>query len=79
MSLGQLLEELPLDQRLARYRELADEAIYRASTAHERAVRADFLAMAAGWRVLAGEIERAMTRITSLDPEDELPGEKLRH
>jgi len=67
MALGRLLEELPLEQRLRRYREFADEALRGAAHSPDAEIRAGFLSMAAGWRSLAGEIERAMDRIESLD------------
>lgn len=70
MELGRLLEDLPLEQRLKRYREFADEALRRAMHAHDVEARAGFVSMAAGWRCLAGEIERVMGRLEALDRPD---------
>lgn len=56
--LGQLLESLPLAQRLLRYRQLSQEALQKATDIQDEATRAGYLSMAAGWHTLATEIER---------------------
>ena len=56
--MGQLLDALPLDQRLARYRELAEDALRRAAMTTDPSIHADLLSMAAGWHLLLGELER---------------------
>jgi hypothetical protein len=56
--LGQLLESLPLAERLLRYRQLSQEALQKATNIQDEASRAGYLSMAAGWHTLATEIER---------------------
>jgi hypothetical protein len=73
--LGQLLESLPLTQRLLRYRQLSQEALQKATNIQDEATRAGYLSMAAGWHTLATEIERLREHHA---PEDErhLPAEE---
>jgi hypothetical protein len=56
--LGQLLESLPLAQRLLRYRQLSQEALQKATNIQDEATKAGYLSMAAGWHTLATEVER---------------------
>ena len=60
--LGQLLESLPLAQRLLRYRQLSQEALQKATNIEDREMRAGYLSMAAGWHMLATEIEKLRDR-----------------
>jgi hypothetical protein len=61
--LGQLLASLPLEERLKRYRQFADEALRQAQFAQNPSLRAGYLSMAQGWQLLASEMERMMARI----------------
>jgi len=79
---GQLLDALPLAQRLLRYRQLSQEALQKATKVEDEDMRAGYLSMAAGWHMLATEIERLRDRQqpatqefppgtgAGLDPED---------
>jgi len=60
--LGQLLESLPLAQRLLRYRQLSQEALQKATNTEDQEMRAGYLSMAAGWHMLATEIEKLRDR-----------------
>lgn len=60
--LGQLLESLPLAQRLLRYRQLSQEALQKATNIEDEEMRAGYLSMAAGWHMLATEIEKLRDR-----------------
>ena len=60
--LGQLLESLPLAQRLLRYRQLSQEALQKATNIEDEDMRAGYLSMAAGWHMLATEIEKLRDR-----------------
>ena len=60
--LGQLLESLPLAQRLLRYRQLSQEALQKATHIEDEEMRAGYLSMAAGWHMLATEIEKLRDR-----------------
>jgi tellurite resistance protein len=60
--LGQLLESLPLAQRLLRYRQLSQEALQQATKIENDELRAGYLSMAAGWHILATEIEKLRDR-----------------
>jgi hypothetical protein len=65
--LGQLLKSLPLEQRLLRYRQFAKDALNRASREPDRDLKGRYLSMAAGWHILAEEIEKANDRITTME------------
>lgn len=60
--LGQLLESLPLAQRLLRYRQLSQEALQKATNIDDEEMRAGYLSMAAGWHMLATEVEKLRDR-----------------
>ena len=60
--LNQLLESLPLAQRLLRYRQLSQEALQKATNIEDEEMRAGYLSMAAGWHMLATEIEKLRDR-----------------
>lgn len=60
--LGQLLDSLPLAQRLLRYRQLSQEALQKATNLDDEDMRAGYLSMAAGWHMLATEVERLRER-----------------
>lgn len=62
--LGQLLDSLPLAQRLLRYRQLSQEALQKATHIEDEDMRAGYLSMAAGWHMLATEIEKLRDRQT---------------
>jgi len=59
---GQWLDALPLAQRLLRYRQLSQEALQKATKVEDEDMRAGYLSMAAGWHMLATEIERLRDR-----------------
>jgi hypothetical protein len=69
--LGQLLESLPLAQRLLRYRQLSQEALQKATNIEDEEMRAGYLSMAAGWHMLATEIEKLRDRQPAADPSSE--------
>jgi hypothetical protein len=77
------LETLPLVQRLARYRQLSQEALQKATDSGTDDMRAGYLSMAAGWHMLATEVERLRERqrnaqksLSDADARDEkAPGE----
>lgn len=50
---------LPLGQRLAQYRQLAEDALQRARVSTDRETRTDLLSLAASWNFLADELEKA--------------------
>jgi hypothetical protein len=56
--MAQLLDSLPPEQRLLRYREFAELALRKAAATSDPGIRADLLSMAAGWHLLIGELER---------------------
>lgn len=58
--LGLLLDSLPHDQRIAHYRQFAVDAFRQAHLAQDPALRAKYLAMAAGWHNLAAESQKLM-------------------
>jgi hypothetical protein len=60
--LSQLLESLPLAQRLLRYRQLSQEALQKATNIEDEEMRAGYLSMAAGWHMLAVEVEKLRDR-----------------
>lgn len=51
--MDQPIYSLPLPERVQRYRELAEEALERACATPDLELRAQFLAMASDWLVLA--------------------------
>lgn len=56
--LGGSLEDLPIEERVRRYRKLAEEALRQASQATDPKVRSSRLAEAMGWHNLATEIQK---------------------
>ena len=58
--LDQLLDSLPLAQRVTYYRRLAEDALREAGAVGDRDARGGLLSMAAGWHLLASELERGM-------------------
>jgi hypothetical protein len=56
------MESLPLAQRLLRYRQLSQEALQKATKMENDELRAGYLSMAAGWHMLATEIEKLRDR-----------------
>ena len=71
-ALDELLESLPLDQRLLRYRQLADEALRAAATTADDNLRREFLA--ARWHRLASDVERAAARNAASDRQEKSGG-----
>ena len=65
--MGQSLDALPLEQRLRRYRKFAEEEFRLATTERDPDIRAGHLSMAAGWHVLAEDIEKARGRISAME------------
>ena len=72
--LGQLLESLPLTQRLLRYRQLSQEALQKATNLENDEMRAGYLSMAAGWHMLATEMERLRDRQSAAKDLQQVPG-----
>lgn len=58
--LGALLDSLPLEERAARCRKFAEEALRQAARAKDSVMRANYLTIAAGWHGLAAELERLL-------------------
>ena len=58
--IGQLLDPLPPEQRIERYKQFASEAMLKSNDAQGPERRAEYQTMAAGWYTLAVETERAM-------------------
>jgi hypothetical protein len=56
--MAQLLDSLPPELRLARYRDFAEASLRQAAITTDPGIRADFLSMAAGWHLLIAELER---------------------
>lgn len=56
--MDQLVYSLPRPERVQRYRELAEEALNKACATNDLELRAEFLAMASDWQVLADGIEK---------------------
>ena len=57
------LPKLPPRERIARYRELADEAEYLSRAGHTAEMRRAYMTMAAEWRTLAEELEKAVKKL----------------
>jgi hypothetical protein len=51
-------QALPVEDRIRRCRQFAEEAFLRAGKATNRDLRAGFLTMATGWHSLASELEQ---------------------
>jgi len=63
------ISSLPLAQQAARYNQLADDALQRATRVHNQPLRREYLLMAAQWRELADNAkERAMRQMEPLTP-----------
>lgn len=60
--MDQPIHSLPRSERVRRYRELAEEALERACVSPDLELRAEFLAMASDWLVLAEGIEKRPPR-----------------
>jgi hypothetical protein len=58
--MDQPVYSLPLPDRVRRYRELAKEALERACASPDLELRAQFLAMASDWLVLAEGMEKRL-------------------
>jgi len=76
---GRLLEALPLGQRAQCYREFAEQALRRASSARDPDMRAGFLSMAAGWHALAEEIKRTTARTAPGEEPRQNPAQRDPH
>ncbi len=63
-----LLDSLPLAERLLRYRQFSQDALRKAGETANDEMRLGYLSMATGWHMLATEVER----FTDRQP---LPGE----
>jgi hypothetical protein len=70
---SQLLDPLPAEQRIARYKQFASEALLKANDAQGPERRTEYQTMAAGWYTLAVETEHAIKRVaqSQADPSDE--------
>jgi hypothetical protein len=77
--MGQLLDALPLDQRLTRYREFAEDALRRAAMTTDPTIRADLLSMAAGWHLLVGELEKTQAQANLAEAVPRRPKAPARH
>jgi len=56
--LGRSFESLPPTRRAECYRQFARDALRKARFAKEKLRRAEYFAMAAGWHLMATELER---------------------
>jgi hypothetical protein len=56
--LGRSFETLPPARRAKFYRQFARDALRKARIAKEKERRAEYFAMAAGWHLMATELER---------------------
>jgi hypothetical protein len=56
--MDQTVESLPVEQRIARYREMVAEALRLANNAQDQEVRMHLLEVAAVWAALADKAER---------------------
>lgn len=65
--MAQSLDALSLEDRLATYRGLAEDALRQAATTYDPGLRAGLLSLAASWQRLANEIETIAHRIHDLD------------
>lgn len=79
IHMGQLLDALPVDQRLTRYREFAEDALRRAASTTDPGIRADLLSMAAGWHLLIGELEKPHGQANLSDDGTDSPKTSARH
>lgn len=77
--MGQLLDSLPPEQRLAHYREFAEAALRQAALTTDQVIRADLLSMAAGWHLLIGELEKAQSHPAPADGMPQSPKAPARH
>jgi len=59
------LDSLSLAERLTHYRRFAEDALSEADIAADRNARGGLLSMAAGWHMLASELERSMLQSRS--------------
>lgn len=66
VKMGQLLDVLPLEQRLTRYRQFAEDSLRLAAVTCDPVLRAGHISMASGWHVLAAKVENAMTRFDGM-------------
>jgi hypothetical protein len=57
---GQTHDSLPLDARVARYRQYASAALRRAAETTDTELHARYLSTAASWHTLASELERTI-------------------
>lgn len=67
-ELSQFLGSLPLEERIAHYRQYAQEAMEKAASIADQDLRTGFLNMAAGWHTLADEIEQTLEKLDSEVP-----------
>lgn len=77
--MGQLLDTVPLNQRLSRYREFAEDALRRAAITTDPSIHADLLSMAAGWHLLIGELEKPHPDVGAIEEMSHAPKAPARH
>gem|GEM_PF-6651047 len=65
--MGQFFDSLPAALRAQRYREMADAAFLKAQRVSSAEMRAEYLALAAGWLAMAQDIEKAPDGRTQLE------------
>ena len=68
---------MPLAQRLLRYRQLSQEALQKATNVEDEEMRAGYLSMAAGWHMLATEIEKLRDRQPASEEFSAEPGSRM--
>jgi len=61
-ALAKSVEKLAPRTRLARYKELAAEALSQAESSHEQTTRRAYFRVATAWRALAADLERDLVR-----------------
>ena len=55
--MGSSFELLPVDERIAQYREMADATLVKAQEVEDPHIRARYLNMATGWYALVRDLE----------------------
>ena len=60
---------MPIEDRIVRYREQAEQALARANRTRHPEIRATLLSIAASWHLLISELERARGGTMSGTPE----------
>jgi len=65
--MGQPFDNLPVNIRAERYREMADAALLKAKRIKTASLRAEYLTLATAWHSMAQELEKAPDGRTQLE------------